>query len=244
MRRFFVDGEYEIGGCVELKAADSKHFAKVLRGNVGDEIQIVAGEQVFLAEVTEVRETVKAELREQTAEYAEAPIDLYLLQGIAKGERMDLIIQKAVELGARAIVPVAFERCVVQLKGAKAADKKKRWQKIAESAAKQCGRQRITEIMPVSSLSGALDLLPSGAKIIMPWEEAEGSTLKEVLTAGEPSANIAVIIGPEGGLTKSEVEAARARGAEVVTLGKRILRTETAAIAVVTIIMYQWADLG
>ena len=238
MRRFFVNGQHQAGDEVTLKPEDSKHFAKVLRGEVGDEIQIVAGENVFSAKVTNVHGDVLAELTAQIDTFSEAPIDLYLLQGIAKGERMDLIIQKAVELGAKAIIPVAFERCVVQLKGEKAADKQKRWQKIAESAAKQCGRQKITEIMPVSGLEQALAKLPENIKLIMPWEEAESRTLKQVLTENPPQS-AAVMIGPEGGLTEREVQTAKAAGAEVVTLGKRILRTETAAIAVVTIIMYQ-----
>ena len=243
MRRFFVEGKYQVGDIVALKESDSKHFAKVLRGKVGEEIQIVAEEDVFLAEVTSVENTVTAEIKELTAEYSEAPIDIYLLQGMAKGERMDLVIQKAVELGVKAIIPVACERCVVQLKGSKAVDKQKRWQKIAESAAKQCGRQRVTEIMPVSHLADAIKMLPENTKVIMPWEEAEDNTLKKVLTTNEPQ-NVAVIIGPEGGLTESEVALAKLAGAEVVTLGKRILRTETAAIVAVTIVMYQWGDLG
>ena len=243
MRRFFVDGSHQAGDVVSLKESDSKHFAKVLRGNAGDEIQVVADSHVFLAEVLTVDKEVTARLLQLTAEYSEAPLDVYLLQGMAKGERMDLVIQKAVELGVKAIIPVAFDRCVVKLAGSKAADKQKRWQKIAEAAAKQCGRQRITEIMPVSTLTEALDRLPDDVKVIMPWEEAEDHTLKKALTSAEP-CNTAVIIGPEGGMTAEEVAAAKERGAEVVTLGKRILRTETAAIAVVTIIMYQWGDLG
>ena len=243
MRRFFVDGKYAVGGCVRLKEADSKHFAKVLRGNVGDEIQIVASGDVFTAVVQSVTDGVAAELTALTDEYSEAPIDVYLLQGMAKGERMDLVIQKAVELGVRAIIPVSCERCVVRLAGSKAVDKQKRWQKIAESAAKQCGRQRVTEIMPVSSLKEALAMLPENTAIIMPWEEAEDYTLGKAL-ATKASGNAAVIIGPEGGLTAAEVVVARECGAEVVTLGKRILRTETAAIAAVTIIMHRWGDLG
>lgn len=159
MRRFFVDGQHQTGDEIALKPDDSKHFAKVLRGEVGDEIQIVAGENVFSARVTNTHGDVLAKLTSKIDTFSEAPIDLYLLQGIAKGERMDLVIQKAVELGAKAIIPVAFERCVVQLKGEKAADKQKRWQKIAESAAKQCGRQKITEIMSVSTLEQALAIL-------------------------------------------------------------------------------------
>ena len=243
MRRFFVDGQYAVGESVQLKESDSKHFAKVLRGNVGDEIQIVAAGDVFTAVVQSLEGGVTAELTALTAEYSEAPIDIYLLQGLAKGERMDLVIQKAVELGVRAIIPVSCERCVVRLAGSKAADKQKRWQKIAESAAKQCGRQRVTEIMPVSSLREALAMLPEGTSVIMPWEEAEDNTLNKVLTENSPG-NAAVIIGPEGGLTTAEVAAAQEYGAEVVTLGKRILRTETAAIVAVTIIMHRWGDLG
>lgn len=243
MRRFFIEGSCQVGDELLLKEEDSKHFAQVLRGRVGDEIEIVCGGRVFVALVIDVRRTVTVRLLRQVEEYSEAPLDLYLLQGIAKGERMDLVIQKAVELGVKAIIPVAFSRCVVRLAGEKAREKQKRWQKIAESAAKQCGRQQIPEILPIAAPAEALDCLPSSASLILPWEEAEEETLGDVLSTAPPAA-AAVIIGPEGGLTREEVEQARVRGARVVTLGRRILRTETAAIAVVAIVMHRWADLG
>ncbi len=243
MRRFFIEGSCQVGDQLTLKETDSKHFAHVLRGRVGDELEIVCDGRVFVALVIEVQRTVTVRLLRQVEEYSEAPLELYLLQGIAKGERMDLVIQKAVELGVKAIIPVMFSRCVVRLTGEKALEKQKRWQKIAESAAKQCGRQQVPEILPVAAPAEALDCLPPGASLILPWEEAEEKTLGSVLSAEAPAV-AAVMIGPEGGLTREEVARARARGAQVVTLGRRILRTETAAISVVAIVMHRWGDLG
>jgi 16S rRNA (uracil1498-N3)-methyltransferase len=136
---------------------------------------------------------------------------------------------------------------VVRLDGKKAAAKVERWQKIADAAAKQCGRTCLVEIAPVQSFAGALESLPKNCRIIMPWEEADGvevgCSLKAALS-GEAPAAAALIIGPEGGLAEHEAELARTAGAELVTLGRRILRTETAAIAALSIVMYQWGDLN
>ena len=247
MRRFFYEQSAAVGNTITLKAEDSKHITKVLRQNLGDRIEIVAGEQVYLGEIVALGNAVSVLLQEAVEVYREAPLQVYLLQGIAKGERMDLVIQKAVELGVTAIIPVACSRCVVQLPGERAKEKQKRWQKIAESAAKQCGRQKITKILPVSTLQEALQLLPAGAKLLMPWEEADAAandaTLQTALQGEAPDV-AAVIIGPEGGLTEEEVALAKEAGATILTLGKRILRTETAAIVMIAILMYVWGDIG
>ena len=242
MIRFFVDTAAAVGDEVFLNADDSHHLSRVLRAKPGEQIQIIAAGEVFLAEVTALGEKAAARLLAVCDQVFEPQTKLWLLQGIAKGERMELIIQKAVELGVDTIVPMDCVRSVVKLKGSKAEDRRKRWQKIAESAAKQCGRTHIPEILPIVSPAAALELLPAETKIIMPWEEAEEPPLSAVLREQPPVA--AVLIGPEGGFEHSEVAEAQAHGAITVTLGQRILRTETAAIAAVTIMMYEWGGLG
>lgn len=245
--RFFLENAAQVGDVVTLNATDSHHLSRVLRCKPGAQIELVSANRVFSAEILSVDELVSVRLLAELAAYSEAPLDLILLQGLAKGERMEIVLQKAVELGASRIVPVACARSVVRLDGAKAQAKVERWQKIADAAAKQCGRTRLVEVAPVQTLERALAELPTDCRIIMPWEEADGQTvgcsLRHVLTADVPRT-AALIIGPEGGLTKQEAELAGARGGSLVTLGRRILRTETAAIAVMSVIMYVWGDLN
>lgn len=252
--RFFLEDAADVGDEVGLNPTDSYHLSRVLRRRPGAQIELVSANRVFAAEIVAIGDEVRVRLLKELAAYSESPLELILLQGLAKGERMELVLQKAVELGAAKIVPVACERSVVRVAGDKAAAKQARWQKIADAAAKQCGRTRLVEVAPVQSLAEALAELPAGCRIIMPWEEADGMavgcTLRQALrepsenqTAGAPRA-VALVIGPEGGLSEQEAALARAHGASLVTLGRRILRTETAAIAVMSIIMYVWGDLS
>lgn len=157
------------------------------------------------------------------------------------------MIQKAVELGVSKIIPVACERSVVRISPDKAAAKQARWQKIADSAAKQSGRTMLPEIALPMSMSAAIADLPEDCRIIMPWEEANGETLGCTMAealATEAPKSAAVIIGPEGGLTAEEAKLAENAGGSLVTLGKRILRTETAAIVALGLVMFAWGDLG
>lgn len=245
--RFFLEQAYTVGDEAVLSATDSRHLSRVLRVRLGDEITVVSANRVFNAEVVGVGEEVRVRLSEELEAYTEAPLDLILLQGLAKGERMEIVIQKAVELGVSKIIPVACERSVVRISADKAAAKQARWQKIADSAAKQCGRTRLPEIAPPMSMAAAIDSLPEGCRVIMPWEEADGDGVGMTMAAAlreERPAAAAVIIGPEGGLTAEEADLAEKAGARLVTLGKRILRTETAAIVSVALVMYGWGDLG
>lgn len=252
--RFFLEEAANVGDEVALNPTDSYHLSRVLRRKPGAQIELVSANRVFAAEILAVGEPVRVRLLEELAAYSESPLELILLQGLAKGERMELVLQKAVELGAVKIVPVACERSVVRIAGDKAAAKQARWQKIADAAAKQCGRTRLVEVAPPMSLAEALAGLPEGCRIIMPWEEADGvevgCSLRQALSKTDGNAAksapkaAALIIGPEGGLSVQEAELAQAHGARLATLGRRILRTETAAIAAMSIIMYVWGDLS
>lgn len=245
--RFFLEQAYGVGDVAVLSATDSRHLSRVLRVRLGDEITVVSANRVYNAEIIGTGEDVSVRILSETEAYTEAPLELILLQGLAKGERMEIVIQKAVELGVSRIVPIACERSVVRISADKAAAKQARWQKIADAAAKQCGRTRLPEIAPPMSMAAAIDSLPQGCRIIMPWEEADGDTVGVSMAAAlqedRPEA-AAVIIGPEGGLTAEEAELAQTAGARLVTLGKRILRTETAAIVSVALVMFGWGDLG
>ena len=170
----------------------------------------------------------------------ELPNRIYLFQGLPKADKMELIIQKAVELGAYEIIPVETKRCVVKLDGKKAAKKVERWQQIAESAAKQSKRMLIPNVHQVLSFKEALKYAESMDIRLIPYELAKGmQETKEILAAIEQGQSIGIFIGPEGGFEEKEVEAAISEGAKPITLGKRILRTETAGLAILSVLMFQ-----
>ncbi len=244
MNRFFVEEKAINNGIISIEGSDAHHIAQVLRFKVGQIICVVCAGLVFETETIFItKNRVEAKIISQKPGINEPDLDVYLLQGIAKGDKMDLIIQKSVELGVHAIVPVAFERSVVQLAGEKATKKQARWQQISAEAAKQCGRDKIPQVYPVCNLQEALQIPPRDAFLLMPWEEEKNTGLRAVLPQISPKS-LGIIIGPEGGIDEREAVLARAKGAKTVSLGPRILRTETAGLVVIAIVMYQWADFG
>ena len=175
----------------------------------------------------------------QEPEY-ELPCRIYLFQGLPKADKMELIIQKAVELGAYEIIPVETKRCVVKLDGKKSAKKTARWQQIAESAAKQSKRMLIPNVHEVLTFREALKYAESMDVRLVPYELARGmQETKEILAGIEPGQSVGIFIGPEGGFEEKEIEAAIEGGAKPITLGRRILRTETAGLAILSVLMFQ-----
>lgn len=245
MHRFFIPQLYNEE--MYLEGVNARHIGRVLRMQPGDKLQIVSDDGVSaLAQVTSIDgERVYVRCLEKLAESHEPRVKLVLAQGLAKGEKMDFIIQKAVEMGAYSIVPVAMEHSVVRLEGAKAAKKTERWQKIAESAAKQSKRDIIPQVQPVQTMAQMLANNPCRTKIIA-YECEDRLSLKAALREAD-AANISellLIIGPEGGISESELEQARSAGAVPVTLGRRILRAETAGLVAISAIFYETGDLG
>ena len=191
-------------------------------------------------------ERVSVRCLEKLAESHEPRVKLVLAQGLAKGEKMDFIIQKAVEMGAYSVIPVAMEHSVVRLDGGKAAKKVERWQKIAESAAKQSKRDLIPQVQPVQSMAEMLTSCDCETKIIA-YECEDRLSLKAALQAAGAAGGIhelLLIIGPEGGISEGELELARQAGAVPVSLGRRILRAETAGLVAISAIFYETGDLG
>ena len=246
MHRFFVPQLYNEEMYIE--GVDARHISKVLRMQPGAQLQIVSDDGVSaMAEITAIdSERVTVRCLEKLAESHEPRVKLVLAQGLAKGEKMDFIIQKAVEMGAYNVIPVAMEHSVVRLDGAKAAKKVERWQKIAESAAKQSKRDIIPQVQQVQSMA---EMLASGdyeTKIIA-YECEDRLSLKAALKAAEAAGGIKellLIIGPEGGISEGELELARQAGAVPVSLGRRILRAETAGLVAISAIFYETGDLG
>ena len=164
---------------------------------------------------------------------------IYLFQGLPKGDKMELVIQKSVELGVHEIIPVATKRAVVRLEGKKEENKNRRWQAISESAAKQSKRMYVPEVRHVMSLKEAVQYAKNLDVILLPYELADGmQKTKQIINNLKPGGSIGIFIGPEGGFDEKEVTLAMEAGAEAITLGKRILRTETAGLTVLSILMF------
>lgn len=243
MHRFFIPQLYAAE--MVIKDVDAKHISKVLRMQPGDKIQIVSDDGVTaIAEIVSLQvDNVVVKCLEKLVESHEPSVKITLAQGLAKGEKMDFIIQKAVEMGASSIVPVAMEHSVVRLEGAKADKKVERWQKIAEAAAKQSKRDIIPQVQPVQTMQQMLANNDLQHKIIA-YECEDRLGLKTALQSCDNLQELLLIIGPEGGISEFELELARKNGAVPVSLGKRILRAETAGVVALSAILYETGDLG
>lgn len=246
MRRFFINAP--VSDCMVIDGADARHIVMVLRLTAGDKLLVTGTDgKACLAEITQITAAaVQLKWLETLADNTEPPLAVYLVQGLAKGEKMDFIVQKAVELGVYAIIPAVTEHCVVKYDLAKKAERVTRWQKIAREAAKQCGRSYIPQIYPVTALADVLTNQDfASAEKIMLYEGQAAAGLKQVLAArNTPKPAIMLFIGPEGGFSPGEVKLCQSHGADTVSMGPRIMRTETAALAALTAVMYERGDLG
>ncbi len=242
MYQFFVEPDQIQGSRIEITGKDVNHIKNVLRMKPGDEISVSNGAdgKEYRCGIEELQEDrILCELRFIKEDGMELPSKVFLFQGLPKGDKMEFIIQKAVELGAYEIIPVACKRAVVKLDGKKAANKTARWQGIAEAAAKQSKRGIIPCVKEVMSFNEALAYSGCVSVRMIPYELAQGmDKTKALINSLKPGQDIAVFIGPEGGFDGEEIRQAVCAGVIPVTLGKRILRTETAGMAVLSIIMY------
>lgn len=241
MHQFFVENDQIGKEYITINGEDVKHIGNVLRMKPGEEIRISDGEgRDFFCEIEEVTsEKVLAKILEKPAEHTELPNRIFLFQAIPKGERMEYVIQKAVELGVYEIIPVEMKYCVVKLDEKKKAKRRERWQAIAKSAAKQAKRSRIPQIHPVMSYSDAVEYAGNCEICLVPYENERGmAATREALDKLEPGRDISVMIGPEGGFAKEEIEMVR-QDMDVISLGRRILRTDTAAITVMSMLMLE-----
>ena len=244
MQRFFVEPfqVLEEEHRITLTGPDLNHMKNVLRMRIGEDVWISDGsEKEYHCTIEEFQEdsAVLHILYAQESQY-ELPSRIYLFQGLPKGDKMELIIQKAVELGVYEIVPVATKRAVVKLDPKKEEKKRLRWQSIAESAAKQAGRALIPQIATCITFEKALRMCNGLDAALIPYEKAEGMQhARDQVRALHGKHSIGIFIGPEGGFEESEIEAARAAGAIPITLGHRILRTETAGLTMLSILMFE-----
>ena len=243
MPRFFVKKEQIEKNNIIITGEDVKHIKNVLRKKQGDNIEICnqdSGES-YTCEIEKVEnEKVLTKIIEKLQVcYDSIKVDIY--QGLPKADKMELIIQKSVELGANSIIPVAMKRCVVKIEPKEETKKISRWQKIAESAAKQCGRDKIPIIKSITTTKDILTKINDYDVVLVAYENEKENTLKQELKKLKEQSNvkIAILIGPEGGLEEKDVEKLKENGAKIITLGNRILRTETVALNMLSIIMYE-----
>ena len=243
MYRFFVEPAQIEDKRIVITGRDVNHIKNVLRMKIGEEIAVSNGidSREYRCGIEEYTEDeVICTLRFIKEDGVELPSKIYLFQGLPKADKMELVIQKAVELGVYEVIPVAAKRCVVKLDDKKAAAKISRWQGIAEAAAKQSKRSVIPTVHDVMSMGEAIAYAKDMDVRLIPYELAQDmSHTKALIEAVSAGSSIAVFIGPEGGFEESEVQAAVSAGIEPITLGRRILRTETAGMTVLSWLMYQ-----
>lgn len=241
MHHFFVRPEDIAENTVTISGQNAVHIRQVLRMRPGEEIGVRTGEddrdiRCRIEEIT--AEAVYASILWEEHREAELPCEIWLYQGLPKGDKMELIIQKAVELGAAGIVPVACARSVVKLSGGREENKLRRWNAVSESAANQCKRLKIPQVRPILSFKQAMAEMAEFDVFLIPYERAEGiEKTRQILNEIRPGQRVALIIGPEGGFEESEVQQAVEAGASAITLGRRILRTETAGMALLSALM-------
>ncbi|MCR5119822.1 MAG: 16S rRNA (uracil(1498)-N(3))-methyltransferase [Lachnospiraceae bacterium] len=244
MHHFLIDSSGLQGDVIRIEGSDVNHIKNVLRMKAGEELSVsVKGDdREYRCGIEEIRDDeVICSLRFIKEEGVELPFKITLFQGLPKADKMELIIQKAVELGAYEIVPVKTERSIVKFDEKKAAQKRERWQGISEAAAKQSRRAVIPEVTMPQSMKDAAAYAKDMTIACIPYELVEGMEgtkrfIEEMRS--KKSGTLGIFIGPEGGFTKEEVELAEAAGVKPVSLGRRILRTETAGMTMLSIIMY------
>lgn len=242
MYHFFMERSQIHPESVTITGPDVNHIKNVLRMKPGEQVLISNGEdRDYLCRLTEISaDAVEAEILEEREETTELPAKIWLFQGLPKSDKMELIIQKAVELGVHEIIPVASKRAVVKLDARKEEKKRTRWQAISESAAKQSKRMYVPEVKKVMSFSQAVEYAGQLDVVLVPYELAKGmGETREIIGKIKKGQSVGIFIGPEGGFEETEVEmAVEKANAKAITLGKRILRTETAGLTVLSILMF------
>ncbi len=241
MYQFFVTEEQIGREFITITGGDVNHIKNVLRMRPGETIRVSNQKgQDYFCKISEVGEDfVQADILETGAATTELPGKIYLFQGIPKGDRMEHVIEKAVELGVYEIIPVRMRYCVVKLDDKKQQAKLKKWQALAMAAAKQSKRSLVPNIHPVMSYKEAIAYAFQSEACLIPYENENGMEgTKAALKKIRGKESVSILIGPEGGLAPEEIEAVKSRG-EVISLGKRILRTDTAAITAMSMVMME-----
>ena len=235
MFNFFVDSSARSGEFFRIGGADYNHICNVLRMQKGDTFLVSCeGTSCLCSFENTEDEVVVARIVEEDYQNTELPVSFYLFQGLPKGDKFELIIQKTVELGVAGIIPVEMSRCVMKLDDKKKKSRQERWQSIAESAAKQSKRSVIPGVFDVLTYKQAMAKASEMDLFWVPYENERGmAATRDALAKIKPGMSVGILVGPEGGFDQREIEQAREVGADIISLGKRILRAETAAVTAV-----------
>ncbi|PHO08352.1 16S rRNA methyltransferase [Thermoanaerobacterium thermosaccharolyticum] len=245
MRKFFVKNEDIKDGIARINGDDAHHIINVLRFKIGTKLIISNGKNQYIVTILDIENSsVILKIIEEYNQVVESPINITLYQGLPKSDKMDLIIQKCTEIGIKKIVPVETEFSTIKIKEKNIYNKINRWKKISLEASKQSGRSIVPDVLVPVAFKDALESLNEFDLCLIPYEKETNMRLKDVLKKNFDAKNICVFIGPEGGFSENEIMAAIEYGAIPVTLGPRILRTETAGIVTSSIILYELGDLG
>lgn len=239
MFNFFIDKADVNNGKAIIKGKDYNHIKNVLRMKEGEEILLSYDKTSSLAKISQItEEIIVCNVVYENYANTELPVNIHLFQGLPKSDKLELIIQKAVELGVSTITPVEMSRSIVKIEDKKKASKVERWQAISESAAKQSKRTVIPKVLDIIPYKLALEKALSYEHVLVPYENEKGMIETDnALNAIKAKENVAIFIGPEGGFSDEEIALAKEKGAKIISLGKRILRTETAAITAISMVM-------
>lgn len=246
MPKFFVSPDKVNDGIITIDTKDVGHIKRVLRLGEGDIITVCDSTGTdYNAKISKINENaVLCDVISSHKNSSEPNIEVTIYQALPKASKMEYIIQKNTELGVARIVPCSLSRCVVKLDGADGEKKRARWQKIAAEAAKQCGRGQIPEIAPIHTLPEVIEQMHQADLCFIPYECEKTNSLKKILQNSKNAIKICYLIGPEGGFAPEEISAAAEAGIPSITLGPRILRTETAGEAVLAMLMYELGDIN
>lgn len=250
MGKFFVKTNQINNSVINIIGDDVNHIKNVLRLNVGDRIDICNSEssQNYICEIKNIfSKEIECIIIEELETSTEGNVELHIFQGLPKSDKMELVIQKGTELGAKEFIPVSFKRSIVKLTGKDEAKKIDRWNKISEIASKQCGRDIIPKVRNIESIKDICNQINDYDIVLVAYElEKENYIKKEMqkIKGTKDKYKIAIVIGPEGGIEPEEINVLKESGAKIISLGKRILRTETVAMQVSSIIMYELEESG
>lgn len=273
MQHFFINKNQKENNIIKIVGNDVNHIKNVLRCKINEklEISVIETEERYLVEILELnKENIICKVVEKIEDDFESNVNLNIIQALPKSDKMELIIQKCTELGVKEITPLELERCIVKISGKDVEKKLERWQTIAETAAKQCRRSIIPKINNLYNLKNIEEIIKKNDLVILAYENETENSLKNIIdelkfrnlqqeisiaalnnfgnikkeTKKEDNISIGIVIGPEGGLEEKEVEYLKNLGVKSASLGKRILRTETVAIVLASIIMYELGNLG
>ncbi len=250
MRKFFVNCNQINDNRIFITDEDVNHIKNVLRLSIGEKIKICDKDQSknYITEIVEIKANeVVCNILEEVEGEAEGNVELHIYQGLPKADKMELILQKGTELGVSKFIPVALKRCIVKLDGKDAIKKIDRWQKITEVASKQSGRDIVPEVSNIETINDICSKINEYDLVMLAYELEENNYIKTELLnikGTKEKYKIAIVIGPEGGIDDKEAEMLEKAGAKIVSLGKRILRTETVALQVSSIVMYELENGG